>query len=76
MCVFPGRKTLYDNAHHTTKEGINMQRAQSESIFSTVRKIFAVDKPETQAATEMRPLTDHELRIVAGGPEVEVGNGT
>jgi len=52
-----------------------MQHAQSESIFSAVRKIFAVDTPEKQAATEMRPLTDHELRVVAGGPEVEVDNG-
>ena len=53
-----------------------MQYAQSESFFSPVWKILAVGTQEKQAATEMRPLTDHELRIVAGGPEVEVGNGT
>lgn len=53
-----------------------MQHAQQEPILSTVRKIFAGEMPAKQAATEMRPLTDNELRAVAGGPECEVGGGT
>jgi len=72
---FLSAKRDNDNAHHITKEGINMQHAKSESIFSAVRKIFAGETPEKQAATEMRPLTDDELRAVAGGPECEVGGG-
>lgn len=52
-----------------------MQHTQQESIFSTVRKIFAGEKPAKQATTEMRSLTDDELSAVAGGPECEVGSG-
>lgn len=54
-----------------------MQYAQHESIFSTVRKIFAGKTLAKQAVAEMRPLTGDELSVVAGGPEVEVdiGNG-
>lgn len=53
-----------------------MQFAQHKFIFSTVRKIFAGEIPAKHVATEMRPLTDDELRAVAGGPECDVGNGT
>lgn len=52
-----------------------MQHAQHKSIFPIVCRIFAGETPAKQAATEMRPLTGDELRAVAGGPEVEVGNG-
>lgn len=57
-----------------------MQAAQHESIFSTVRKAFASESPESKKparkpVAEMRQLTDDELRAVAGGPELEVGNG-
>jgi hypothetical protein len=52
-----------------------MQQLQQESIFSSVRKVFATETPVKQATTEMRPLTADELRAVAGGPEVEVGAG-
>ena len=74
-CVFLERKILYDDTHHIIEE-INMQYVQPESIFSAVRKIFAGEMPAKQAVTEMRPLTEGELRVVAGGPEVEVGAGT
>jgi hypothetical protein len=52
-----------------------MQQAQQESIFSSIRKIFAGDAAAQKPAAEMRPLSNDELRAVAGGPEVEVGNG-
>lgn len=52
-----------------------MQHAQQESIFSTVRKIFAGETPAKKAAIEMRPLAEDELRAVAGGPECDVGAG-
>jgi hypothetical protein len=52
-----------------------MQKAQQESIFSNVRKIFAGETSEKKPSTEMRPLTADELGAVAGGPEVEVDNG-
>ena len=54
---------------------LNMQHAQQESFFSSIRKIFAGETPVKKAATEMRPLTENELRAVAGGPECEVGSG-
>lgn len=52
-----------------------MQQVQQESIFFSVRKVFAGEAPVKKAATEMRPLTEDELRAVAGGPECEVGPG-
>ena len=52
-----------------------MQHAQQESIFSGVRKLFSGEAPTQKSVAGMRPLTDDELRAVAGGPEVEVGNG-
>ena len=52
-----------------------MQHAQQESIFSSIRKIFSGETPAQKPMTEIRPLTDDELRAVAGGPEFEVGNG-
>lgn len=51
-----------------------MQHAQQESIFSSVRKFFASEKP-TKPVAKMRQLADDELRAVAGGPECEVGSG-
>ena len=54
---------------------LNMQHAQKESLFSSVRKIFAGETPAQKPVAEMRPLTEDELRAVAGGPEFEVGNG-
>ena len=52
-----------------------MQLLQLESVFSSIRKIFAGETPTQKAATDMRPLTADELRTVAGGPECEVGGG-
>jgi hypothetical protein len=52
-----------------------MQQAQHESIFSSIRKVFAGESPGKNMAPEMRPLTEDELRAVAGGPELEVGSG-
>ncbi|WP_228896147.1 hypothetical protein [Pseudoduganella aquatica] len=52
-----------------------MQHVQHESIFSTVRKMLAGEAPAKNTAPEMRTLTEDELRAVAGGPELEVGNG-
>lgn len=54
-----------------------MQHVQQESIFCSVRKIFAGEMPARKPVAEMRPLTEDESRAVAGGPEVEVdiGNG-
>ena len=52
-----------------------MQHLQQKSIFSSVRTICAAEMPAKKPATEMRPLTEDELRAVAGGPEFEVGNG-
>jgi hypothetical protein len=54
---------------------MNMQHTQHESVFSAVRKIFVDEKPAKQGSTEMRPLTNNELRAVAGGPEVEINDG-
>jgi hypothetical protein len=62
---------LHDTPHEFKK--MNMK---PESFLSTVRKSLAGEIPAQQAATEMRPLTEDELLAVAGGPEVEVGNGT
>lgn len=52
-----------------------MQHAQQEPIFSSIRKIFAGETPVQKPVAEMRPLTQDELRAVAGGPECEVGSG-
>jgi hypothetical protein len=52
-----------------------MQNVQHESIFSSIRKVFAGETPAKNIAPEMRLLTEDELRAVAGGPEVEVDNG-
>ena len=52
-----------------------MKHAQKESVFSSVRKIFARETLVQKPVTEMRPLTEDELRAVAGGPECEVGGG-
>ena len=54
---------------------INMQAALHESIFSIVRKVLAGETPAQKPVAEMRSLTEDELSAVAGGPEVEVGNG-
>lgn len=62
--------------HATLTQGINMQAAQHESIFSTVRKVFENDSPAQKSAPKTRPLTEDELLAVAGGPECEVGMGT
>jgi hypothetical protein len=48
---------------------------QHESIFSHFRKIFAGETPAQKPVAEMRPLSDDELRAVAGGPELEVSAG-
>lgn len=52
-----------------------MKSTEHKSIFSRVGDIFANEKQVKKPVAEMRPLTDHELRAVAGGPELEVGNG-
>ena len=52
-----------------------MQAALHESIFSIVRKVLAGETPAQKPVAEMRSLTEDELSAVAGGPEVEVGNG-
>ncbi|WP_157200931.1 hypothetical protein [Massilia sp. Root351] len=54
---------------------LGMQHAQQEPIFSSIRKIFAGETPVQKPVAEMRPLTQDELRAVAGGPECEVGSG-
>jgi hypothetical protein len=52
-----------------------MQQAQQQSLFLSYLKILTSEALTHQAVTEMRPLTDDELRAVAGGPELEVDNG-
>lgn len=52
-----------------------MQHTQQKSILASVRKIFAGETPAQKPVAEMRPLTEDELRAVAGGPELEVGSG-
>lgn len=52
-----------------------MQHAQQQSLFSAARKIFDGGGSAQKPAAEMRPLTEEELRAVAGGPECEVGGG-
>ncbi|MYN11132.1 hypothetical protein [Pseudoduganella aquatica] len=52
-----------------------MQHAQHESIFSNIRKLFTSETPAKNHAAEIRPLTEDELRAVAGGPELEVSAG-
>jgi hypothetical protein len=52
-----------------------MQHRKQESIRSGIRKIFYSETPAQKPVAEMRPLTDDELRAVAGGPELEVDNG-
>ena len=48
-----------------------MQHPKQESILSSVREIFASETPTKKPVAEMRPLTEDELRAVAGGPECE-----
>jgi hypothetical protein len=52
-----------------------MHYVQQESLLSSIRKIFAEEKPRQKSGAEMRALTDDELGAVAGGPELEVDNG-
>jgi hypothetical protein len=52
-----------------------MKQTKHESIFSSIRAVIVGETLAKKAAAEMRPLTEDELRTVAGGPEVEVGNG-
>ena len=52
-----------------------MQYVQQKSIISSDRKLFAGETPAQKSVAEMRPLTEDELRAVAGGPELEVDNG-
>jgi hypothetical protein len=68
-------KTLYDVSHHPNQQDIDMQQAQQQSLFLSYLKILTSEALTHQAVTEMRPLTDDELRAVAGGPELEVDNG-
>ncbi|WP_157201632.1 hypothetical protein [Massilia sp. Root418] len=53
----------------------NMSHVKQECSFASVCKIFSGEKPAQKPLTEMRQLSDDELRAVAGGPEFEVGNG-
>lgn len=52
-----------------------MQENQSKSIFSRFDQVFTNKASVKKPAAEMRPLNDEELCAVAGGPELEVGNG-
>ncbi len=52
-----------------------MKLQQRKPIFSSIYDIFKSDVASTKTASEMRPLSDEEVRAVAGGPECEVGTG-
>lgn len=52
-----------------------MQVTQKKSILSIFSNVFAHEASTKQPVAAMRPLSDEELRAVAGGPECEVGSG-
>lgn len=52
-----------------------MQEKKNKSIIARLNDIFSNDTSPQKLVRDMRPLSDEELRTVAGGPEVEVGNG-
>jgi hypothetical protein len=62
-------------APYNTTKRFPMQENQSKSIFSRFNDISTNEASVKKPAAEMRPLSDEELRAVAGGPEVEVDDG-
>ena len=52
-----------------------MHVTQHKSLFSAICNVITGVASVKKPVAEMRPLTDDELRAVAGGPEVEVDNG-
>lgn len=53
-----------------------MRVTGQKSIFSIFSSFVTQEGSTKKPEAEMRPLSEEELRAVAGGPECEVGMGT